>query len=188
MPSWGAFTFDIVAILVLVFGLYFPRHRRRDLVAAFLGINIGVLAVATALASAEASTGLGFGLFAVLSIIRLRSFELEHQEVAYYFVSLALGVLGGVPIDPEWLAPCLMATLLVVVFIGDHTQLLSRYHAQTITLDRAYPDHASLVAQLEATLGAKVDRAAVRELNFVNDTTVVDVRFRTTPAGVKAVP
>ena len=29
---------DLVAVAVLVFGLYFPRHRRRDLVAAYLGV------------------------------------------------------------------------------------------------------------------------------------------------------
>lgn len=186
MPSWGAFAFDTAAILILVFGLYFPRHRRRDLVAAFLGINVGVLAVATALASAEASVGLGFGLFAVLSIIRLRSFEIDQQEVAYYFVALALGVLGGVPIDPEWLAPVLMAALLVAVYIGDHTRLFARYQSQTITLDQAYPDQPSLIARLEALLGTKVDSATVRELNFVNDTTKVDVRFRAAQGNARA--
>ena len=41
---------DLAAMLVLVLGLYFPRHRRSDLVAAFLGVNVGVLAAATALA------------------------------------------------------------------------------------------------------------------------------------------
>ena len=36
---------DLVAVLVLTFGLYFRRHRRRDLVVAFLVVNVGVLAV-----------------------------------------------------------------------------------------------------------------------------------------------
>lgn len=37
---------DLVAIAVLTFAVYFPRHHRRDLVVAFLGVNVGVLAVA----------------------------------------------------------------------------------------------------------------------------------------------
>ena len=32
---------DLAAMVALVFGLYFPRHRRADLVAAFLGAQIG---------------------------------------------------------------------------------------------------------------------------------------------------
>ena len=64
---------DIAAVCLLVFGLYFPRHRRRDLVVAYLGVNVGVLAVASSLnlGSVGAGLGLGLALFGVLSIIRL---------------------------------------------------------------------------------------------------------------------
>ena len=86
---------DLVAVTVLAFGLYFPRHRRRDLVVAYLGVNVGVLAVAATLATSSVGAGLGLGLFGVLSIIRLRSTELSQTEVAYYFAALALGLLGG---------------------------------------------------------------------------------------------
>jgi hypothetical protein len=178
MTHWDAFAFNLVSITILVFGIYFPRHRRKDLVAALLGINVGVLAVTTALASAQASLGLGLGLFAVLSIIRLRSLELGQQEVAYYFVSLALGVLGGVPIDPDWLTPALMVALLAAMYMGDHPRLFARYRLQSITLDHAYPDRPALIARIEELLAAKVDIVTVRDLNLVNDTTRVDVRFR----------
>jgi hypothetical protein len=46
---------DLLAVSVLVFGLYFPRHRRRDLVVAYLGVNVGVLAVAGLLAAVLAA-------------------------------------------------------------------------------------------------------------------------------------
>ena len=99
MSALTGFGLDIAAIVVLVFGLYFPRHRRRDLVVSYLGVNIGVLAVAEALTSARVdAAGLGFGLFGVLSIIRLRSAELDQQEVAYYFVAIALVSTGKVQV------------------------------------------------------------------------------------------
>ena len=50
----------------LTFGVYWPRHRRRDLVVAFLGINMGILAVAALLASSAFSAGLGLGLSAAV--------------------------------------------------------------------------------------------------------------------------
>ena len=76
------FALDLIAISVLVFAVYFPRHRRRDMVVALLGINIGVLGVTQALSSTGISAGLGLGLFGVLSIIRLRSTEMDQGEVA----------------------------------------------------------------------------------------------------------
>ena len=42
---------DLVAIVLLVFGLFVPRHHRRDLVVAFLVVNVGVLAVMVSLSS-----------------------------------------------------------------------------------------------------------------------------------------
>ena len=85
---------DLAAVLVLVFCLYFPRNRRRDMVVALLGVNVGVMAIATAFTQVEANLGLGVGLFGVLSIIRLRSSELGQPEIDYYFGSIALGMLG----------------------------------------------------------------------------------------------
>src|SRR5690242_4238485 len=100
---------DCVAIALLTFGIYFPRHHRRDLVVAFLGVNIGVLAVAMTLGSSTIGAGLGLGLFGVLSIIRLRSDEIAQHEVAYYFAALALGLLGGLNAQLTGLTIGLMA-------------------------------------------------------------------------------
>ena len=48
---------DLAAISILTFALYLRRHRRRDLVVSYLGMNVGVMAVAAALSgsAAEAS-------------------------------------------------------------------------------------------------------------------------------------
>ena len=108
---------DLFAITVLVFGMYFPRYRRRDMVVAILGLNVGVLAVATALSTAEVSAGLGLGLFGVLSIIRLRSSQLSQEEIAYYFTALALGLLGGIAVSPAWVTPALMVAIIAVLFV-----------------------------------------------------------------------
>ena len=153
---------DIVAITVLVFALYFPRYRRRDMVVAILSLNIGVMAVATALASAEVSAGLGLGLFGVLSIIRLRSSEIAQEEIAYYFSALALGLLAGFEVDPAWLTPALMLTILAALFIGDHPSLFASSRQQSVNLDAAFTDEAQLTARLESLLGAEVLKIKVK--------------------------
>src|SRR5688500_10421921 len=143
---------DLVAIAALSYGIYFRRHRRRDMLLAYVALNVGVMAVAVALSSAAVGVGLGLGLFGVLSIIRLRSSEITQEEVAYYFVSLAMGLLAGVDIDPTWLSPALIATMVAVMYLADHPRLLSQYRQQIVTLDAAYTNEAELIRRLERLL------------------------------------
>jgi hypothetical protein len=145
--------------------------------AASLGVNIGVLAVAEALGSTQVGAGLGLGLFGVLSIIRLRSSDIDHQEVAYYFSALALGLLGGLEVSPRWLTALLVGAILLALYIGDHPRLFGRYRTQLVTLDAAYADEALLTRRLEEMLGARVHHAKVRRLDVVHDTTTVEVRY-----------
>ena len=177
MTLFLMFLLDIAAIAAMTFGLYFPRHRRKDMVVAFLAVNLGLLAITSALSADGIGIGIGFGLFAVLSIIRLRSAELDQQEVAYYFAALALGLLGGLDMSPLWLAPTLMIAILAALLIGDSPRLFTRYRVQSMTLDSAYTDEQALVSRLEELLGARVHRIKVRRVDLVEATTTVEVRY-----------
>ena len=168
---------DLVAIAILTFVVYFPRHHRRDLVVAFLGVNVGVLAVSMVLGSSTIGAGLGLGLFGVLSIIRLRSDEIAQHEVAYYFAALALGLLAGLGGSVNPLTAGLMVLILVALVVGDHPCLFRRYRSQTVHLDTAHTDEDALRAQLEVLLKGKVVNLTVRQLDLVDDTTLVDVRY-----------
>lgn len=173
-----SFLADLVAIAILVLGLYFPRHRRRDLVVAYFGVNVGVMAVSAVLLNGAGGLGLGLGLFGVLSIIRLRSDELAQHEVAYYFSALALGLLSGLRTEPVWLTGTLMVTIIAAMWLGDHPAMLRGYRRQIVTVDRAIENERALVAHLEQRLGADVKHITVLRLDLVNDTTMVDVRYR----------
>jgi Domain of unknown function (DUF4956) len=169
---------DAVAIAILAYGVYFRRYYRRDLLLAYCALNLGVFAVTTLLADSTAGVGLGLGLFGILSIIRLRSDSITQEEIAYYFVALALGLIAGLAGKPWWLAPMLSATLVAMMYVIDHPRLTARSQRQTITLDRAYPDRRKLEDVLELLLSAQVRHVIVLQLDLVADTTLVDVRFR----------
>lgn len=184
MSQYAMLAADVVAVLVLTFALFVPRHGRRELVVAFLGVNIGVVAVTAALGSGTVGAGLGLGLFGVLSIIRLRSEELAQHEVAYYFAALALGLIGGLLSTASWLSGALMLAVLLSIFIGDHPRVVGPGRTQEVLVDRAFTDETGLITHLEALLGARVEDVSVRRTDLVNDTTLVRVRYRPNPTPV----
>lgn len=177
MPPYVLYAADLVAIGVLVFGLFLPRHHRPELIVAILTANVGVLAVASALTTSTIGAGLGLGLFGILSIIRLRSEELAQSEIAYYFAALTLGLLGGLDTAPTWVDLALMGAVLGAVALGDSPRIARRPHSQQVLLDRAYTDQTALIASLEGLLGGTVVSTKVVRADLVNDTTLVDVRF-----------
>ncbi|GAA5122136.1 DUF4956 domain-containing protein [Alloalcanivorax gelatiniphagus] len=168
---------DLVAVLVLALAVYYPRHRRADLVTAFVAINLGVLAVTVVLASSTATVGLGLGLFGVLSIIRLRSDELGQHEIAYYFAALAIGLIGGLGTGDVALSVCLMAGLVGVLAVVDSRLLHSPGLRQVVVLDSAITDETVLVERLELLLDATVTRVTPQRVDLVNDTTTVEVHY-----------
>ena len=154
---------DLLAMLILVGALYYPRHRRADLVASVM-------------ANSTISAGLGLGLFGVLSIIRLRSDEISQREIAYYFASLAIGLLLGM--STAIYSYAMVALVLATLAVGDSTLILGHSGSQQVQFDRAIADEKELRQALEARMGVKVTGVKVIKLDMVNDLTLVDVRYR----------
>jgi hypothetical protein len=178
MPPYAILLADLFFITLLTFGIYFPRHRRKDLVVAYVGVNIGVLAVSTVLSSSTVSFGLGLGLFGVLSIIRLRSYEIDQNEIAYYFSALALGLLAGLSPELNLVVVGLMIVIVGSMFVADHPRLYRGYKQELVVLDKAYPVENEMIAALSEMLNADVKKATIKRLDFVNDSTWVDVRYK----------
>ncbi|WP_243708881.1 DUF4956 domain-containing protein [Actinomadura sp. GC306] len=174
---------DLAAITVLAYGIYFRRHHRRDLRLAYIAVNVGVFTVVSLLLAERADIAVGFGLFAVLSIIRLRSDAITQEEIGYYFVALALGLVNGIAAVIPWLAVLLDVILLAVMYVADHPRLSARTQHRVVTLDVVHRDPAVLRADLENRLGGTVLACNVTEVDYVRDVMLVDVRFRRPATG-----
>lgn len=177
-----AFGTDLIGITVLAYFIYFRRHFRRDLMLSFIALNVGILSVMSILFNVNVTVGLGLGLFSILSIIRLRSDQITQGEIAYYFISLTIGLLAGLHPQTLWIVPAMTASLLLIMYIADHPRLLANTRRQILTLDRAYLDEASMIDALSILVRGDVRHAIVTEIDLVRDVTVVDVRYVIRPS------
>lgn len=169
---------NLVLILTLTLPIYYRRHRRQDLVLAFLVVNIGVFALTEALSGMSLGAGFGIGLFGVLSIIRLRSSEIDQRDVAYYFASLVIGLVCALTTIETPQIGLLGVLVVVLLLLADRSGNSHALSLMRLTLDRAYLDQAAVNEALDKKLGQKVVTSRIISINEVNDSTVVDVIIR----------
>jgi len=169
---------DAAAIFLLAYVLYFRRHRRADLLLGYVALNIGIFVAMSLLGKVRVDIALGFGLFAILSIIRLRSTSVTQQEVAYYFIALVMGLVNGLDIDDRRLVVIVNVLLIATMAIVDSRPMRDRARRMDVHLDVIHADDAALVADLERRLGGTVMHHEVNDVDYVRDTMIVDVRYR----------
>lgn len=172
---------DIGAVFILVYLVYFRRHRRWDQVVGLVAFNVSLFTVSAALGSSgPINVGVGFGLFAVLSIVRLRSDEASQIEIGYTMVALVLGLMAGLP-GMEFRIKCIFSLLLVAtMFIVDNQWFsqTNRYAKVRVELDRVINDEQALMSHLEQLLNRPIVEAEVREIDYVRETMRLDVHTR----------
>ena len=175
---------DLVTISVLALALFQRRHSRHDLLAVFVSFNVGLFAVLTFLSSSQISAGVGFGVFGVLSIIRLRSETYANVEIAYFFMSLATALVNALPGRPLALSVGLDAAILLTLYFVDSPSLREAAVTSLVVLDRVHVGDEALHGDLSGRLAADVLGTKVLEVDYVRETMRVEVRHRPIPLSV----
>ena len=157
---------DLVLLYLLAYVFFYRRHRRRDVFVAISLINITLYVLGGALGTFTISIGVGFALFSVISIFRLRSETLGWNEIVYLLVALAMGLALGLPAYDLPVQSLYAAILVAAVYIVDHPKILRTHNKQTFSMvtDWIEIDPAQLQSRVEAQLGHQVKKVSIRSV------------------------
>jgi hypothetical protein len=183
-PAYGEallrFVLDLAAVAALALGLFRARHGRMDLVVVYVLFNVGLFVALLAIAGGGVSLGVGFGLFAVLSIVRLRSEPYSNHELAYFFAALVLALVTAIDLGSVLFAAVPCAVVLTVAWAIDHPRIAAPARRLDVTLELVFASEDALRRHLEERLDARVVGLTVREIDYVRETTRATVSY--TPA------
>ncbi|MGA8988487.1 DUF4956 domain-containing protein [Aeromicrobium sp.] len=168
---------DILAMLLLVGWLYRRRHSAPAMPLVFAVLNIGLFAALSAISSGSFKAGIGFGLFGLLSLVRLRSTAFTLKDVAYTFIALVLGLINGLQQRQMWLVVALNILLVVAVAVTDDSRSRPATRVMRVTLDHLVLDPELALAELTAQLAVPVVTVVIEEIDMVRETTRVSARY-----------
>lgn len=176
---------DVVSVLLLGLVIFLRRHKRRDVLTMIFTFNIGIFVVLTAISSVQVSVGVGFGIFAILSIVRLRSASVDNIELSYLFMTLVLGLVNGFAPKLDLMLVLLNLVLLVTIFLCDvdlrRQQVRIEQIAKqtlkkmTVVLNTAVSNDAQAKEQLESRFDYNIQTVVVESVDFIQN--LSKVRF-----------
>lgn len=187
--------FNLLIALLIVRFVYYPVTQDKTYVFTFLAFNTVIYFVMGLLTSAELSVGVGFGLFAIFSVLRYRTDEMPIREMTYLFIVIALPVMNSVMMSDANLTQLLIANGAVVALLYALEKEWGFRFAgsKTITYDRVElvtpANHERLLEDLRERTGLPVERVEVRRINFLNDTADMTINYeRPSPSRKNAAP
>ncbi|MBG0786278.1 MAG: DUF4956 domain-containing protein [Anaerolineaceae bacterium] len=172
---------DLVVSCIIVLGIYFPTEKDKGYVLTFFAFNISIFLIATLFSQVEISLGLGFGLFAIFSILRYRSDPLPVREMTYLFILMTLPVIDVIMLNEDMIIETIVANLaiLAVFFVIEKTMGLRYEVRKSITYEKIElikPEHyESLLADLRERTGLPIKRAEIGKIDFLHD--VADIKI-----------
>jgi hypothetical protein len=160
---------NLVLLYLVAYVFFYRRHQRRDIFVAICLINITLFVLGGALGTFTISIGVGFALFSVISIFRMRSTTLGWTEIVYLLVALAMGLTLGLPAYDLPVQALYAGILALAVFVVDHPRMLQQKVSQrfTLTTDYVEIEPAALKAKVEQQLGHSVYKVQVRAVTTV---------------------
>ena len=177
------FSFNFLIAVLLVRFIYYPSTQKKGYVLTYLAFNTVIYFVMSFLTSIEIGIGVGFGLFAIFTILRYRTDTIPIREMTYLFVIAALPVMNSLGITSSVGMQLLAANVLLLLIMlvlekewGFHYEASKRIVYEKIELIR--PDRrAELQADLEMRTGLKIKRITIGKVDFLHDTASLKIYY-----------
>lgn len=186
----AGFVVNLLVAVAIVRFIYYPANRNKDYVFTYLAFNTIIYFVVAFMSSTELSLGVGFGLFAIFSVLRYRTNTMSIREMTYLFVLIALPVINAMLMKGSDVALLAAVNAIVVVLLWVLEREWGFHYEshQSVRYDRIELIHRErreeLLADLRQRTGLPIKRVEVGRINFLNDTADVRV-FYDEPNGLR---
>lgn len=179
-----AFFINLIAIAIIVRGLYYPKCKRGEFFFTYILIAISTFMLIYVLGDVKLKAGIALGLFAIFSIIRYRTEQVAIREMTYLFIIIALSAINGLTVSELSLGEVIIINLLFIlsIWICESKILISHYSYKVIKYDNVNlitPDkRAELIADLEKRTGLKIEKVEVGSIDFLKDAAIVKMYYK----------
>lgn len=183
-----AFLINIISIMIVVRGLYYPKCKRGEFFFTYILIAISTFMLIYVLGDVKLKAGIALGLFAIFSIIRYRTEQVAIREMTYLFIIIAISAINGLTVSELSYGEVLIINTLFIlsIWLCESKLLISHYSYKVIKYDNINlitdDKREELIADLEKRTGLKIEKVEVGSIDFLKDAAIVKMYYRSKEA------
>ena len=184
---------DLVSLYIYAYLILYRRYGNRELFVTCALFNVALMLVVMAIVRTDFNLAVGFGLFALLSLITVRSAPFKMSEMAHFFGVIALAVINGSGISDNVFV--LMCNALVVVCAWVLSSWVMRFPANigiarqvrsmTLVLEYidmdAFRDAGEMNRKLTETYAVDVIGFSVLEIDHIRESMKLVINYEADP-------
>jgi len=177
------FSLNMIIVVLIVRGLYYPTARRKDYLFTFILISTVVFLLCILLESVKLQLGFAFGLFAIFGILRYRTNAIPIKEMTYLFVIIGISVVNALANKKVSWAELLFTNLIImgIIYGLEKLWLLKHESSKVVVyekIDLIKPEKYDLLKKdLEERTGLKINRIEIGRIDFLRDTAKLVIHY-----------
>ena len=179
----GGAALNLLIAVFIARCIYYPATQERQYVLTFVTFSTITYFVLGLLTSVDLSIGVGFGLFAIFSVLRYRADEMPAREMTYLFVFIALPIMNSVLVSDREFVELLLSNglVIVVLFVLERGWGFGVEESKRVIYDRielVQPARRDeLIADLRQRTGLNVTAVDVRRIDLLRDTAELQITY-----------
>ena len=172
---------NLISVFIVFRFIYFKNYKNTDLFLTFFGFNSIIFFISFMLNKVEISTGAGFGLFAVFSVLRYRTEGIGAKDMTYLFISISIGLLTAIG-PSDGIEISLFCFLIILLTLIIENSIFGKKEASKIivydSLDFIHESQKQeLVDELKRKTGIEIHRISVDNIDYLKDYCTITIYY-----------
>lgn len=178
------FVMNLVFLFILIGLLYFRYTKKEKFLFTFFLIGIVVFFICTMLKDIEIQLGMGLGLFAIFSILRLRTRNFSVKDMAYIFTSIGISVINSVPLKGFPFIGFLIINVLIITaaFVLEEylkRNMFSKYSIRYSNIELLKPgNNGKLIKDISSRTGRNILKVKILNVDFKRETARLEIFYK----------
>lgn len=172
---------NLITVFILFRFIYFRNYKKSDLFLTFFGFNSIIFFISFMLNKVEISTGAGFGLFAVFSVLRYRTEGIGAKDMTYLFLSISIGLLTAIGPSNGIEISLFCFVIIVLTFILENSLWGKIEISKIIIYDSLdfinQSQQSELMEDLKSKTGIEIHRISVDNIDYLKDSCTITIYY-----------